>query len=269
MAILTNSIYIVVDKDTKFTKDVEIKVVTSDQIPSKNAYLITKNGIMLQKESDSAIATVEVNNISALATVEKKYKLKVDSIPGKVVAIAHKFFARVFKVHGSESALMLLYDNESKEYILRCPKQQVTHGSVNYKFDKFEKEEDKNRIFIGTIHSHCDFSAYHSGIDISDEEYLDGIHITIGHVNTNNPSIESSVVFNGNRFLRNPIELITNISLEEVKNYHNLREHKRFSFNLDENERKEVSNFNIDEWMKNVSKRNFSLFRKERNESFS
>jgi len=53
---------------------------------------------------------------------------------------------------------------------------------------------------IGTIHSHCDFSAFHSGTDQADESTFDGIHITLGHVNRNDFSIVASLAFSDNRF---------------------------------------------------------------------
>lgn len=39
-------------------------------------------------------------------------------------------------------------------------------------------------IIYGTIHSHCNMPAFHSGTDDSDEENFEGLHITIGKVTT-------------------------------------------------------------------------------------
>jgi hypothetical protein len=52
---------------------------------------------------------------------------------------------------------------------------------------------------VGTIHSHCDFSAFHSGTDERDEATFDGLHLTFGNVNRENFSIAGSVVFCNSR----------------------------------------------------------------------
>jgi hypothetical protein len=72
---------------------------------------------------------------------------------------------------------------------------------------------------VGTIHSHCDFSAFHSGTDEADESTFDGVHLTFGHVNSDKFSIASSIVFNNNRSKLEPSDVALGIvgdSEEEV-----------------------------------------------------
>jgi hypothetical protein len=57
---------------------------------------------------------------------------------------------------------------------------------------------------VGTIHSHCNFSAFHSGTDTHDEETFDGIHITLGHVDRKEFSMVASVAVNANRVQLEP-----------------------------------------------------------------
>lgn len=65
------------------------------------------------------------------------------------------------------------------KYIQGKDDLNVLHKRTVKEYTKLYKEGW--RIY-GTIHSHCDFSAYHSGVDDNDEEQFDGLHITIGKV---------------------------------------------------------------------------------------
>ena len=124
-----------------------------------------------------------------------------------------KYFREVFKKHGTECSIILLYNQEEGKWTFIVPVQiDCTGSSVTYvsptinekdaqvskiKNDKhlwkkhLEVCEEYNNLFdngfeiAGTIHSHCDFSAFHSGVDDNDEQNKDGLHITIGNVDKN------------------------------------------------------------------------------------
>ena len=68
---------------------------------------------------------------------------------------------------------------------LFIPEQYVTHTSVNHRVEA--GAINRGYRAIGTIHSHCDFSAFHSGTDKHDMGKMPGLHITIGHVNRDDP----------------------------------------------------------------------------------
>ena len=69
----------------------------------------------------------------------------------------------------------------------------------------------ENFLCVGTIHSHCDFGAFHSGTDIGDEEDFDGLHVTFGHNNLVEFSISATIVVNGNRLQVDPLEVLEGI----------------------------------------------------------
>ncbi len=128
-----------------------------------------------------------------------------------------KYFRDIFNKHGCEAAVMLMVNPTTKKWEvlpviqLDCSKTEVnylkpvedpSHNNDNKLKGYYEAVfEDKNAkrlmqktfqyyqkltaegyVLYGTIHSHCDFSAFHSGIDDSDELNFDGLHITIGNV---------------------------------------------------------------------------------------
>ena len=67
---------------------------------------------------------------------------------------------------------------------------------------------------VGTIHSHCDFGASHSHGDHADEEHFDGIHITLGHVTSETPSLSVSLVIDGIRFHKLPQENMEGVRVD-------------------------------------------------------
>lgn len=165
-------------------------------------YLITKSGVYLHRETKAGTALVKVNGIPWLKEPTIEFSLKLPKIPASIIGQAITFFRKVFKEHRSESYVTLFYSEKLNQYQLWCPKQTVTYASVNYDRNdqpSFKNRQDEDWQMCGTIHSHCDFSAYHSGTDIGDEDTFDGIHITLGHVNRAQFSMEVSISFNGNR----------------------------------------------------------------------
>lgn len=178
------------------------------QLPEKGKYyVITKDGIFFRKETKVASAFVKIDGgIPWLGSLDTDATLNLPKIPGRIIGQALMFFRTVFKKLGSESYVTLLY-SETKGFQLWCPKQEVSRGSVSYdRTDQpdFSDRKSEGWQMIGTIHSHCDFSAFHSGTDTGDEETFDGIHITLGHVNRDDFSMVSSIALNASRFTLDP-----------------------------------------------------------------
>lgn len=165
-------------------------------------YLVTKTGIFLHKETKAGNALIKVEGIPWLQEPTIEFRLKLPKIPGSIIGQALTFFRKVFAAYKSEAYVTLLYSTKLNQYRLWCPQQKVSAASVNYdRTDQpsFEDRTANDWQMCGTIHSHCDFSAYHSGTDIGDEASFDGIHITLGHVNRAQFSMEASVAINEQR----------------------------------------------------------------------
>ena len=236
-------------------------------------YLVSKDGIYMRMERQHGSAMVKVSEIPFLQDAPKTVNLTLPKVPGKIIALALSFFREVFKQHRSESYVTLLYSKKLNDFRLWCPNQRVGYSSVSYdRTDSIPFEESigcaegPQYSMIGTIHSHCDFSAFHSGTDTSDEASFDGIHITLGHVNQESFSMVSSVVFSDNRSQKSPLEVVDGVVdaySEDVEEKGWLKgivtSRKEFYFNLnlspedqawiDENCQKTV-----DEWMTKVTK---------------
>ncbi|RTK97743.1 MAG: hypothetical protein EKK64_00580 [Neisseriaceae bacterium] len=165
-------------------------------------YLVTKTGIYFNKKTKAGDALVPVDGIPWLMEPDLEMRLKLPKVPARIIAQALTFFRKVYDKYNSEAYVTLMYSSKNNEYQLHCPKQTVSHSSVNY--DRTDQPEYQDRVqndwqMVGTIHSHCNFSAFHSGTDVGDEATFDGIHITLGNVDRNQISIASSVAINEKR----------------------------------------------------------------------
>lgn len=160
-------------------------------------YVLAQDGLYLSKETGLIRAMVKVEKISFLKKLEAKVELRLPKIPSEMIAKSLLFFRRVFETHHSEAAVLLYYSREQNVYVVDVPKQRVGAAIVDY---EIQGQYDKGFNLVGTIHSHCDFEAFHSGIDVHDERDFDGIHITIGRIDQAYFTISCSVVVNNNRF---------------------------------------------------------------------
>jgi len=178
-------------------------------------YVVAKNGVYIHVERQVGSALVKAEGIPWLEDAKPSISLKLPKIPGRIIGQALTFFRQVWDKYSSEAYVQLYYSKELNQYRLWCPKQRVSAGGVSYRRDdQFSYEErvgdEANRMaqwkwqMVGTIHSHCNFSAFHSGTDTHDEETFDGIHITLGHVDRKEFSMVASVAVNANRVQLDP-----------------------------------------------------------------
>lgn len=124
------------------------------------------------------------------------------------------YFKAIYDKYGTEAVVLLMFNFETKEWrTLKVLQLGAAHAAVQYiypsngpnkKYPLTEKIFDDEKLkdlqlkvyenyseltnqgfaIIGTIHSHCNFGAFHSGTDNHDEMNFDGLHITIGKVNS-------------------------------------------------------------------------------------
>lgn len=122
-----------------------------------------------------------------------KFLFEADPIPAKIMGRIVHFFQRIYEKQQTEAAVLLTMDLETKEWGVFIPTQIVSHGGVNYVKDPAHIKHP--RIIVGSIHSHADFSPFHSGTDTNDAADFDGFHCTVGFVNTT-PKIVAMVAMN-------------------------------------------------------------------------
>lgn len=143
-------------------------------------------------------------------------RIKEFKIPADTIKWVMKYFQMIYDEHGVEAAVYLMLNTTTKDWFVLCvPQLDCSGASVSYLLPKAPDTnitgsdarlyeacfKDKNAAALmatalkqyedalhdgyqiaGTIHSHCNFGAFHSGVDDRDELGFDGLHITIGNV---------------------------------------------------------------------------------------
>jgi hypothetical protein len=141
------------------------------------------------------------------------YRLSIDDF-----RYVMKYFQEIYDTHGTEAAVLLMLNSKTAEWrvlpvlqygrsgasvdyvypsvhpdnlaeessgqlskIAKDPDLLAQYKAVYQNYSRLRKEGFK---VAGTIHSHCNFSAFHSSTDDADEIGFDGLHITIGNVNS-------------------------------------------------------------------------------------
>lgn len=127
------------------------------------------------------------------------------TLPGDLVGMVWSFFRSIYNQRGSEAMVFLTWHKDHGVRVF-VPPQHASHGGVQSQFNP-EHLTPGTRV-IGTIHSHCDFDAFHSGTDTHDAEGHDGLHMTIGKVKSNPPQIATMVSIGGQSWDFQPDQVI-------------------------------------------------------------
>lgn len=168
-------------------------------------YLVAENGVFLVKrsgffKSSRLVFAPSATNPRKIAFLEPHTESVQLGLPKKIPSsLLEKiigFFQAVYmKFEGAEAIVLLYWSEKAQTYAVKVPKQEVRTGLLA-KYEVGEMPKDLRKL--GTIHSHGALPAFHSGVDHRDEEFDDGIHITVGTVDVA-PSLSCSVVIDGKR----------------------------------------------------------------------
>lgn len=131
-------------------------------------------------------------------------------LPKELMSQALDFFKRIYERDHSEAEVILVHNPAATPPVkLFVPPQKCSGGSVNSAFNP--EHIGKGWQIIGSIHSHCNFSAFHSGTDTGDAAEFDGLHITIGDILKPTPSYAAMVMVNKQR-VDYKIETVADVS---------------------------------------------------------
>lgn len=217
-------------------------------------YIVSKDGIFLRKKVGLVDSMVKVDNISFLNSKLNSYgEINIPKIPKNDFEKIVKFFQWAYKKHSGESVVLIYYNSEDESFDVFPTDQKVSNTSINYVKSGLSHT---GYLLIGTIHSHANFGAGHSGIDDDDELNFDGVHITVGNVTEDIFSLSCSVVINGMRFMYQPEKYVEGIEKHNTEKNNILKD--RYYIPGIENVR-----FN-EEWKDKVQKR---IFKKKDDET--
>jgi hypothetical protein len=185
------------------------------ELPKDGTYFVVAgNGCFLHKDTGIVSCFVLVDKISILQEIKSDtwVQCKLPPIPPCFTYRVKKFFAQVVEEFRTEANVIVYFNKQTNEYRVFPSEQNVSHGGVNYKRQGVTAMENMDGFLrVGTIHSHCDFGAFHSGVDVGDESDFDGLHITFGHNNVDEFDISASFVSNNKRLKVDPMTVLSGI----------------------------------------------------------
>lgn len=162
--------------------------------PDVPYYVATSKGPFLHKRTVLGRVWVKVDKIDHLPDPDEdaernRYIYSAPQIPGLLIGQAVAWFRRIWEEHHTEAALLITYkEDDPRLFRLFAPPQKCGGAHVEFAYDPTTIEE--GWAVVGSIHSHCNFSAHHSGTDTKDATDIPGIHITIGHVDRDDPDFD-------------------------------------------------------------------------------
>jgi hypothetical protein len=117
------------------------------------------------------------------------------------------FFDRVYRLHQSESVVLLLWDLEGQRYRLLVPEQEATvwqswgggRSPIDVRY-KVPAVLPPRHLLVGDVHCHGNMPAYASGTDREDERYRDGVHAIVGRIDDEPPEFHLELAIDGHRF---------------------------------------------------------------------
>jgi hypothetical protein len=170
-----------------------------DLVSDKINWVAAKQGYFLNRPSiiGTAIIPHDEPDLPAIPKdwEDGYFQYTYGQLPAEMIAQAHDWFRRVFRERHSEAELLIMYNPKTDPQVkFFVPPQVCTTASVSSAYDPTHFARGWQPI--GSIHSHCDFNAFHSGTDTGDAAEFDGLHITIGHVNSANPSFDAMISMN-------------------------------------------------------------------------
>lgn len=155
-------------------------------------YRATQIGTLLLKQKDPPAS------LGKLGYKDGVFNWTGEKIPRHIFEQATDFFRRIYGKHGTEAEVLITMHNDTKEFRLFVPLQRINGSGVKSIYEP--SHIDRNYTIVGTIHSHCHFSAFHSGTDSNDASDMDGVHLTIGMLQNEPPEIVAMVAMNGVEF---------------------------------------------------------------------
>jgi hypothetical protein len=170
-------------------------------LPSNGPYFVpSKNGYMVHRDFHFGRVLVPIKETTL--PEHRPYLWPEINVPAELIGQAWSFFRAIWHARHSEAMVDITWSPE-KGYRLFCPPQRASSGGVQAD----RKLEHYRGQMVGTIHSHCNFGAFHSGTDTHDADGHDGLHVTLGKNDQDQPEQAIMISVGGLRWDFEPKEL--------------------------------------------------------------
>jgi hypothetical protein len=172
-------------------------------------YVLAANGLFLERETPLFSAAVPVEGgVPGLLPHRARLTLHLPRLPRTLVERALGFFRAVYDRWRGEGILIMFYAPALRRFAFRAPPQRLCgrfeHGRfrADLQLDYGACARPSPEYWkLGTFHSHGSASPAHSGIDMHDELYEAGLHLTAGYVDRAMPEFAAAFVVGRTRFV--------------------------------------------------------------------
>ncbi len=175
--------------------------------PDPEYYLLARDGLYFCRNHPFFRSDVPAKRPPrSLAEHEPQCVLNFPKLSKPALEYIVGFFDRVYRLHRSESVVLLLWNLDEQHYKLVVPEQEATvsesYGTrspldVRY---KVPAPLPARHLLVGDIHCHGDIGAYASMTDRLDERYRDGFHAIVGKIDREPPEFHLEMSIDGHRF---------------------------------------------------------------------
>lgn len=178
-------------------------------------HVLAGNGLFIRRKHPFFTSCVVSRGWPAELAKQQQYlNLHCPKVPQAEMERIVGFFSMIARLHGSEAAVILLWDRRRERVSFEVPDQTATVSEcwngvwsptdVRYK----SPEVGADLSVFGSVHSHVEGWAYSSKKDITDESYRTGLHIVVGQISREPPHFHCEYVVDGVRFVIGTREVI-------------------------------------------------------------
>jgi hypothetical protein len=177
--------------------------------PASDAYyVLAEGGLYLERRTDLFTACVPVHGgVPGLLPHPTRLTIHLPRLPCTLLERAVGFFRAVYERCRGEAILTMFYAAKTRRYAFAPPPQVISgrleggrfRAELRLEYSAMEKPGPEY-LKIGTFHSHGHASPAHSSIDVHDEMFDAGLHLTAGYVNSSRPEFSAAFVVGRTRF---------------------------------------------------------------------
>lgn len=163
----------------KEIKDLEPNV----KLEKKYFYRVKRGEIFRYIDNDLYSGLIKVGEEPS-GIEDRLFQIKIPKIPYELMKRIVDFFKLVYLEYESEAVILLWYNFDTDVWKIEIPEQIVQGAGVDYERDDKDIKglEADGFTLVGSVHSHADMGAFHSGTDDHDEYKFDGVHVTVGKI---------------------------------------------------------------------------------------
>lgn len=130
--------------------------------------LPSKDGrVYEQRRNEIGCFTAPAENVREFEDIRAEFKMALPKIPAHIFSKVMGFFKSISDELHYEVLVHILYDTQEKEYIIKVPKQRISHAAVN---SEAEEPYPERYIHVVDFHSHNTMPAVFSETDNNDEK---------------------------------------------------------------------------------------------------